>query len=114
MSGAGRGKERHVPPERSVVVRRLPIFFGTSTLLISFQPPLSSSELASKSETGSAPSVGFDVGGGGMSNMNQSWCAIRNSSTSWLSWCSCGDISCVGCAMSAGRKITAKSATSVH
>ena len=104
---------RDSPPERSVVVRLRPRRLGTSRL-ISFHPPDSSSELESRS-TGSvigtvtALSDGLLVGGGGMSSMNQSWCWMRNSSTSWLSWCSCGDISCVGCAMRAGRKITAKS-----
>lgn len=48
-------------------------------------------------------------GGGGISNMNQSCCAIRNSRTFWLSWCSCGSISWFGCEMSPGRKITARS-----
>ena len=67
----------HSPPERSVVVRRRAIFLGTS-LLISFHPPISSSELTVMSATGSAMGIvtalsdGFVVGGGGMSSMNQS------------------------------------------
>lgn len=53
--------------------------------------------------------VGGKVGGGGVSSMNQSWCAMRNSSTSWLSWCSVGESSWSGCDISPGRKITARS-----
>jgi hypothetical protein len=53
--------------------------------------------------------VGGSAGGGGVSSMNQSWCAIRNSSTSWLSRCSVGESSCVGCDINPGRKITARS-----
>jgi hypothetical protein len=48
-------------------------------------------------------------GGGGMSSMNQSCCAIKNSSTFWLRSCSPGDISWSGCDISPGRNITAKS-----
>ena len=53
--------------------------------------------------------VGDSAGGGGVSSMNQSWCAMRNSSTSWLSRCSVGESSCEGCDISPGRKITARS-----
>jgi hypothetical protein len=53
--------------------------------------------------------VGGSAGGGGVSSMNQSWCAMRNSSTSWLSRCSLGESSCVGCDINPGRKITARS-----
>ena len=53
--------------------------------------------------------VGGTAGGGGVSSMNQSWCAMRNSSTSWLSWCSVGESSWSGCDISPGRKITARS-----
>jgi hypothetical protein len=53
--------------------------------------------------------VGGSTGGGGVSSMNQSWCAMRNSSTSWLSRCSLGESSCVGCDINPGRKITARS-----
>ena len=55
--------------------------------------------------------VGGNAGGGGVSSMNQSWCAMRNSSTSWLSRCSVGESSCVGCDINPGRKITARSVT---
>ena len=41
--------------------------------------------------------------------MNQSWCAIRNSRTSWLSWCSDGESSWSGCDINPGRNITARS-----
>ena len=53
--------------------------------------------------------AGDSAGGGGVSSMNQSWCAMRNSSTSWLSRCSLGESSCVGCDINPGRKITARS-----
>jgi hypothetical protein len=53
--------------------------------------------------------AGGSAGGGGVSSMNQSWCAMRNSSTSWLSRCSAGESSCVGCDINPGRKITARS-----
>lgn len=53
--------------------------------------------------------AGGSAGGGGVSSMNQSWCAMRNSSTSWLSRCSVGESSCDGCDISPGRKITARS-----
>ena len=54
--------------------------------------------------------AGGSAGGGGVSSINQSWCAMRNSSTSWLSRCSSGSSSCSGCLINPGRKTTAKSA----
>ena len=83
-------RNHNSPPGWSAVVLRRPIFLGTTSRLISFHPFVSSSELARMSATGSAMgtvtalSDGFVVGGGGMSSMNQSWCLIKNSSTSWL------------------------------
>lgn len=53
--------------------------------------------------------VGGSAGGCGVSSMNQSWCAMRNSSTSWLSRCSEGSSSCDGCDINPGPKITARS-----
>ena len=52
---------------------------------------------------------GVSAGGGGVSSMNQSWCAMRNSSTSWFSRYSLGESSCVGCDINPGQKITARS-----
>ena len=91
LYACGPKRDRDLPPERSVVVLRRPIFLGIASRLISFHPPDSSSELTRMSATGSvigtvtALSDGFVVGGGGMSSMNQSWCSMRNSRTSWLS-----------------------------
>lgn len=87
----------------------------------SFQPPPSeespSSELGWTNTSSSSTFLffgGVDVastcrGGGGISIMNQSCCAIKNSRTFWLKSCSFGDISWSGCDISPGRKITARS-----
>jgi hypothetical protein len=103
-------------PGCSAIVRRRPrdLLFSTS-----FHPPSSGSSSVSlgMTKTSSLPlfcGVGFIMieswrGGGGMSPMNQSWFAMRNSSTRWLSWCSFGAISWSGHDNIPGRKMTARS-----
>lgn len=87
-------------PLRSMVVRRRDILRLPDPT--SFHPlPVccSSSELGNtvmssiSSDATDDGEPGSCCGGGGISSMNQSWCAIRNSKTFWLRACSCGDIS---------------------
>ena len=68
----------------------------------------SSSELGTATKSSSIGDPGVP-GGGGMSKMKSSWCAMRNSRTFWLSRCSFGESSCEGCEIMPGRKITARS-----
>jgi len=85
----------------SSCVRRRVIVFGLST---SFHPPdigesppsseLGCKRISSADEFTGERGVGLTCcGGGGISSMNQSCWAIRNSSTFWLRSCSRGDIS---------------------
>lgn len=71
--------------------------------------PSSSTSTSSSHSSADPGPPGPCCGGGGMSSMNQSCCAIRNSSTRWLRSCSAGDISCAGCEIRPGRNITARS-----
>ena len=99
------GGETNSPPGRSDVVRRLVTRRWLSD-------GIHSSSVRISMSTGSTGGYGArdePPAGVEISSMNQSWCSIRNSRTSWLSWCSGGDSSCAGCESRAGRKITARS-----
>lgn len=93
--------------------RRLPFRSSRSSL----RPNIKSSPEGRPIITGESDRVSLGIGessatsrgGGGMFSMNQSWCAIRNSKTSWLSLCWSGESSWSGCDIMPGRKITAKS-----
>ena len=65
------------------VVVLLRMILGGRALPMSFQLPPFVSSSEDKITSSSLPAnPGLVVGGGGMSSMNQSWCAIRNSNTS--------------------------------
>ena len=86
----------------SVAVDEAPGLGLSSSLTLTFT-------VAVKGGVSERNGVGGSAGAGGVPSMNQSWYAMRNSSSSWLSRCSEGESPGEGCDINPGQKITARS-----